>query len=178
MKFIFGGVLNTAVNGMNNLIFTSIPAQSNCTDEASWSLIFLAANPIWKEKVKKEYEALLEKHTDTFSSEDYDKRLATIPLSAWEEELPSTDLVLRETIRLTLTIGFPRRNTQRNVTIDDVVIKKGDFVMYSAAQTHLNPDIYPNPMTFDPERYMPGREEDQKEALAYLGWGVGEFLGA
>jgi sterol 14-demethylase len=99
-----------------------------------------------------------------------------IPLSAWEEELPSTELVLRETIRLTFNLGFPRRNVQRNVTIDGVVIEKGDFVMYSAAQAHLNPDIYPNPMTFDPERYTPGREEDQKEPLAYLGWGAGEFL--
>lgn len=100
-----------------------------------------------------------------------------IPLSAWEEELPSADLVIRETIRLTLNLGIPRRNIQRNITIDDVTIEKGDFVMYSVAQVHLNPDIYPNPTTFDPERYVPGREEDKKEGLAYLGWGAGASFG-
>lgn len=99
-----------------------------------------------------------------------------IPLSAWEEELPSAELVIREMIRLLLNLGIPRRNTQRSVAIEGVTIEKGDFVMYSAAQVHLNPDIYPNPTTFDPERYVPGREEDKKESLAYLGWGVGEPL--
>jgi len=100
-----------------------------------------------------------------------------IPLSAWEGELPCTDLVIRETIRLSLNLSIPRRNTQRNITIDGVTIEKGDFVMYSAAQVHLNPDIYPNPTTFDPGRYILGREEDKKEGLAYLGWGAGECFG-
>ena len=105
------------------------------------------------------------------------KKLSAIPLSAWEEELPFTELVIRETIRLSLSLGIPRRNVQRKVAIDGVTIEQGDFVMYFAAQVHLNPDIYPNPMTFDPERYALGREEDKKEGLAYLGWGAGEFFG-
>lgn len=99
-----------------------------------------------------------------------------IPLSAWEEELPSAELVLRETIRLLINLGIPRRNTRHSVAIDGVTIEKGDFVMYSAAEVHLNPDIYPYPTTFDPERYVPGREEDKKQGLAYLGWGAGELL--
>jgi len=114
---------------------------------------------------------------DASSSEPLDKKLAMIPLSAWEEELPSVELVIRETIRLLVNLGIPRWNTRRSVAIDGVTIEKGDFVMYSAAQVHLNPGIYSNPTTFDPERYVPGREEDKREGLAYLGWGVGELLG-
>lgn len=151
---ILGGVINTGVS-------------------ACWSLLYLAANPIWREKVSAEFKVLLHKHTDTSSSEPLHKRLGMIPVSAWEEELPSADLVVRETIRLLLNLGIPRRNTQRRVTIEGVTIEKGDFVMYSAAKVHLNPDIYPNPTRFDPERYVPGREEDKKESLAYLGWGAG-----
>ena len=150
---------------------------SNHSHLACWSLLYLAENPVWRARVSKEFKALLHKHTDSSSSEPLNKRLAMIPLSAWEEELPSAELVIRETIRLLLNLGIPRRNTHRSVAIDGVTIEKGDFVMYSAAQVHLNPDIYPNPTTFDPERYAPGREEDKKEGLAYLGWGAGELLG-
>ena len=93
--------------------------------------------------MNKEFEVLLQKHTDSSSSEPLDKRLVMIPLSAWEED-SSAELVIRETIRLLFNLGIP---------------------------------IYPNPTTFDPERYLPGREEDKKERLAFLGWGAGELLG-
>ena len=149
----------------------------NHAHSACWSLLYLAEHPVWRAKVSKEFKALLQKHTDASSSEPLDKKLAMIPLSAWEEELPSVELVIRETIRLLVNLGIPRRNTRCSVAIDGVTIEKGDFVMYSAAQVHLNPGIYSNPTTFDPERYVPGREEDKKEGLAYLGWGVGELLG-
>jgi sterol 14-demethylase len=42
------------------------------------------------------------------------------------------------------------------------------------SDVHMNPDIYPDPPTFDPERYKPGREEDKREHYGYLGWGAGE----
>ena len=173
---MLAGVINTGVNGTNVsfVLFSSFLLTSHV---ACWSLLYIAANPIWKEKVTNEFRALLQKHTDTSSSEPLYKKLGTIPLSAWEEELPTTELVIRETIRLSLSLGLPRRNVQRNVTVDGVTIEQGDFVMCSAAQVHLNPDIYPSPMTFDPERYVLGREEDKREGLAYLGWGAGEFLG-
>ena len=52
-------------------------------------------------------------------------------------------------------------------------MKLGDYVVYSQADAHLDPEIYSNPHAFDPERYLPGREEDRKEANAYLAWGAG-----
>jgi len=39
--------------------------------------------------------------------------------------------------------------------------------------THMNPDIYSDPETFDPSRYEEGREEDKRQTFAYMGWGVG-----
>ncbi|KIM37016.1 hypothetical protein M413DRAFT_423833 [Hebeloma cylindrosporum] len=140
------GLSTDSIVGRYEYNVCSFPSSpSNDVQSACWSLLYLAANPIWREKVSAEFKALLQKHTDTSSSEPLHKRLGMIPVSAWEEELPSADLVVRETIRLLLNLGIPRRNTQRRVTIDGVTIEKGDFVMYSAAKVHLNPDIYPNP---------------------------------
>jgi sterol 14-demethylase len=59
--------------------------------------------------------------------------------------------------------------------IGSLTVKLGDFIVYSQADAHLDPEIYVNPLKFDPERYSPGREEDRKQANAYLAWGAGNY---
>ena len=102
-------------------------------------------------------------------------RLSTIPLNAWEDELPSLDLIIRETLRISGSGTVFRRNVGKDIQAEEATIKRGDFVVFSIADANLNPDIYTNPMTFDPDRYGPGREEDRKEAFGYLSWGVGMY---
>jgi len=101
-------------------------------------------------------------------------RLASIPYDAWEEELPAVDLVIKETLRIIGASSAMRRNIHRDIVVDDVPIKRGDFMTYQAADVHFNSDIYTDPRKFDPDRYLEGREEDKKEAYAYLGWGAGK----
>ncbi|KAG5639777.1 hypothetical protein H0H81_000057 [Sphagnurus paluster] len=137
-----------------------------------WTLLFLSFHKEWKHKVFAEVQAIIVKHTTT-SGDPLHKRLATVPLSAWEEEMPTLDLVLRETLRMTLSPTALRRNYNDNLEIMGTRIPIGDFVAYSLADSHMNPDIYTNPTQFDPTRFDPGREEDKKETYAYLGWGGG-----
>ena len=123
-----------------------------------------------------ELKALVANHTNTPSKEPLHKRLAAIPLNAWEEELPAVDLVIRETLRITTCGATLRRNLGKDIVLADTAIKRGDFLTYSLADVHLNADIYTDPTKFDPERFTKGKGEDQKETYAYIGWGVGEFL--
>lgn len=37
----------------------------------------------------------------------------------------------------------------------------------------MNEHVYQDPNSWDPERYLPGREEDKKQPHAYIGWGTG-----
>ena len=143
---------------------------------ACWNLIFLAGNPEWTEKVRAEVKSLIEKHTNTLSSDPLHKRLSAIPISAWEDEMPALDMVIRETLRIS-QCGHTllRRNIFADLPISDKVIQKGSFLAYSLADTHLNPEIYSDPLKFDPGRYCEGREEDKKGNLSYLGWGAGEL---
>ncbi|KAF8802731.1 cytochrome P450 [Phlegmacium glaucopus] len=155
MGIIFAGVINTGVN-------------------SSWALLQLGTNPKWKGKAIDEYKALVQKYTNTTSSDPLHTRLATIPLDAWEDELPSLDIIIRETLRITGSFTAFRRNLGKDIQMaGKEIIKRGDFLAYSTADTNLNPDIYTNPMTFDPDRYGPGREEDRKETYGYLAWGAG-----
>ena len=140
--------------------------------------MYLGANPTWKQRAIEEYTALVLKHTNTLSSEPLHKRLATIPLDAWENELPSIELIIRETIRMTVSFAALRRNVGKELRVEDVVIKRRDFLLYSLGRTHMDPEIYPEPTKFDPDRYLEGREEDRKQTYAYVGWGAGTHLNA
>ncbi|KAA1475253.1 cytochrome P450 [Dentipellis sp. KUC8613] len=121
---IFAGVINTGMN-------------------ACWLLVFLAAHPAWHARIKAEIDALLLAHAPASSSthrtsassptpashstsasspapdsEPLHRRLARVPLSAWETALPSLDLALRETLRLTLAAGtLLRRNVREDIPI-------------------------------------------------------------
>ncbi|KIM37023.1 hypothetical protein M413DRAFT_31186 [Hebeloma cylindrosporum] len=154
MGIMFAGVVNTGVT-------------------ACWALLKLATNPKWKERAIEEYTALVTKHSNTLSTEPLHKRLASIPLNAWEDELPSVDLVIRETLRFTVSGSLLRRNVQKDIVVDGVTIKRGDFMAYPTFEAHMNPDIYSNPESFDPDRYLEGRGEDKKELFAYVAWGAG-----
>ena len=142
---------------------------------ACWLLLHLGANPTWKARAINEYKALVENHTDTLSTEPLYKRLGAVPLSAWENELPSLDLIIRENVRMTGSAAALRRNLVKELKLDGVVIKPGDFLLYSMGGLHMDPDIYTDPSKFDPERYVEDRAEDRKEGFAFLGWGAGKF---
>ena len=53
-------------------------------------------------KLKPEVNALVNKHTTNSSNEPLHQRLASIHVSAWEEEMPVLDLIIRETLRINL----------------------------------------------------------------------------
>ena len=141
--------------------------------KACWALLKLGANPTWKERVIKEYNTLVASHSNTLSTEPLHKRLASIPLNAWEDELPSVDLVIRETLRLTRSNPLFRRNMRKDIVVDGVTVKRGDFMVLPGYGQHMNPDIYSDPFSFDPDRYSEGREEDKKEMFAFVAWGAG-----
>jgi cytochrome P450 len=137
--------------------------------------VYLCFHADWKAKAKAEVDALVNKHTTNSSDEPLHKRLAAIHISAWEDEMPVLDLAIRETLRISLNGLTLRRNLAEDMTFSGGLIKRGDFVAYSLADVHLNPEIYSRPHEFDPARFTPGREEDKKGTFSYLGWGAGAF---
>jgi cytochrome P450 len=145
-----------------------------------WLLIHLAAHPDWLAKVHAEVSSLITKYTDPTSQEPLHKRLGAIPPQGWEEELPVLDLCLRETLRVSNNNTLLRRNVADNIPIanekqrmEEKTLERGVFMAYPTDDVHLNPEIYTNPLIFDPDRYAPGREEDKRVPLGYVAWGAG-----
>ncbi|KAG6846918.1 hypothetical protein H0H93_011135 [Arthromyces matolae] len=143
---------------------------------SSWILLYLGLDQEWKSKVTTEIQALVTNHAGDSSTDSVYKQLTTIPVSAWEDEMPMTDAVLRETMRLIMNGVALRRNINKDIHLlpgGTINIPRGGFLAYPVWDTHLNPEIYDNPREFDPARFGPGREEDKKATLSFLGWGAG-----
>ncbi|THW45271.1 cytochrome P450 6A1 [Aureobasidium pullulans] len=147
--------------------------QLNSGINAAWVIIYLANDDYWRGVVWEEVKAVAEKY-DRDTSKTFAERLANVPLEAWEHELPTIDLCLRDSIRLNASGSMFRKNdSTKSVKIADFEVPAGGYVAYPIADVHLDPEVYPNPNQWDPSRYLPGKEEDQKKKHAFIGWGAG-----
>ncbi|KAF8462100.1 cytochrome P450 [Russula ochroleuca] len=143
---------------------------------ASWLFIYLGCHPKWRHEARAEVKKLITSHSlETVSEcnsnspprDSSSTALSSIPLSAWENETPVLDTLIREAIRLSQAYVASRRNIGPDMYIDGKVIPTGALVVYPVADVHLDPTLYPDPWKFDPARPQP------KCNLTYLGWGGG-----
>ncbi|KAL4079630.1 cytochrome P450 [Scleroderma citrinum] len=137
---------------------------------ASWLTTFLGNNPEWKHKATLEVERLLAIYPPQSNTTSLSAHLASIPLEAWEGDAPVLDAVIHETLRIAQPHTAMRRNLGPDTIIDSKTIPSGALVVYPFSDVHLNPDIYPDPWKFDPNR------EAAKTPFGYLGWGGGKTV--
>lgn len=136
-------------------------------------LLYLASNETWKTKATAEVQHLVGTYTSENSFDPIHQRLSTIPITAWEDNVPVLENVIRETLRLVQNGTALRRNLVNGLQVSGKPIKKGTFMAYSLADVHLNGNIYSDPLKFDPDRFNAPREEDKHGEMLFLGWGAG-----
>jgi cytochrome P450 len=142
-------------------------------NSACWALVQLGANNAWKNKAIAEIQSLLAAYTNTASSEPIHQRLSAIPMSAWEDEMPVIECVIRETLR-TISNGTAfRRNLVDDLRIADKTIDKGAFMAYNFGDVHMNQRYYPEPHKFDPDRFSVTEDDDPRSNIPFLAWGTG-----
>ncbi|KAG8712346.1 hypothetical protein FRC08_014724 [Ceratobasidium sp. 394] len=150
---LFAGILNTGLMG-------------------SWLFIYLDQAPEWRAKVIEELKVLLDTHAPLSGGyTSAAERFSCVPLDAWETQMPVLDLCLRETIRMVMSGAALRRVVHGDLKVEGKTIPNGSFLVYLLGETHQNPDIYPEPSKFNPDRFEQG--QDKAQAHAFLGWGVG-----
>jgi len=142
-------------------------------NSACWTLVYLAANTEWREKVVAEVRNLIAAHTNMPSTEPAYQRLSTIPLAAWEDGMPDVERRLRETLRLVANGTLLRRNLADNLQVGGKTIDKGAFLAYNVGEVQLNDKIYSEPYKFDPGRFHAPREEHKRGSAVFLAWGSG-----
>ncbi|KAI5893955.1 cytochrome P450 [Schizophyllum commune H4-8] len=74
------------------------------------------------------------------------------------EKLPYLTAVIKESLRLSHGVVSPmlRKVNTDGMVLDGIAVPPGTTVAIGNTFVHLNPDIFPNPHTFDPERWLQG----------------------
>ena len=70
------------------------------------------------------------------------------------EQLPYLDAAIREALRLRPVVPFVPRLVKQTVTIGDHVFEPGNQVEPCILLVHRDPDLYPDPLAFRPERFL------------------------
>jgi cytochrome P450/CRP-like cAMP-binding protein len=86
--------------------------------------------------------------------------------------MPVLRAAMREALRLyPIVAGIPR-HVKQDFEFGGYTIRKGQKVYIAASVTHVLPEFFPNPYTFDADRFLPPREE-HRHPRAYLPFGAG-----
>ncbi|KAH7123234.1 cytochrome P450 [Dactylonectria estremocensis] len=153
---ILAGVFNTSIN-------------------AAWNLCHLAKDPVWMAKLQSEVDAVIRNHRQS-KTEDIADILQRLTLKEWETEFPLLELTIHETLRFTMSGTIVRRNIgNKDVPLGDTgsFIPKNSLAVYSSADAHMNPDVYKDPLKWDPSRHDKDRAEGSQIPHSFLGWGSG-----
>lgn len=86
--------------------------------------------------------------------------------------LKYTEMVLKEAMRMYPPAWGTTRDALEDVTLDGLPVRKGQTVFVNIYGVHMNPQYFPDPDTFDPERFSPENEKSIPK-YAYLPFGGG-----
>ena len=87
-------------------------------------------------------------------------------------QMPYLDQILLEIERLHPPVISGFRGVEEPFEFKGYHVPKGWQVLYSILATHHDPDVYPDPLTFDPERWNPETKQSSS-AFSLVGFGGG-----
>ncbi|XP_037949037.1 cytochrome P450 6a2-like [Teleopsis dalmanni] len=128
----------------------------------SYTLYELAKNQVVQDKLRKEVNEVLAKHNQEFTYECL-------------KEMHYLDQVLFEILRLYTIVPHLMRQPTRDYVVPGhpkLVIEKGTFVMIPSSAYHHDPEVYPEPAKFDPDRFSPEKVQD-RDNINWLPFGDG-----
>jgi len=142
---------------VNHMIFLMMAAHDTSTITSSTIAYYLAKNPEWQERVRAESSAL---GSAAVRFDDLDK-------------LVSLDLVMKEALRLVAPVPALARRTVKDTQVLGRFIPAGTLTSAGIGFTHYLEKYWPDPETFDPERFAEHRREDKVHQHAWEPFGSG-----
>ncbi|KAF5304861.1 hypothetical protein FQR65_LT07878 [Abscondita terminalis] len=141
-------------------IFFSAGFETSSTS-LSFCLFELGMNPNIQDRVRKEIVLTLSKNQGVLTYE-----------SIWD--LKYTQQVIEETLRKYPPVAFIGRKCVKDYNIPgtDVVLERGMYVDVSILGIHRDPEFYPEPENFDPDRFSK-ENKISRSFCTYLPFGEG-----
>lgn len=123
----------------------------------AYTFYALAKNPEIKAKAHAEIDQVLQ---------------GKLPTLETVNQLTYLNMVIKESMRLYPVAQATLREANQDLEICGVPVKKGETVSAPFWAVHHDPRWYPNPKTFDPERFSPENEKNIPK-YAYIPFGGG-----
>ncbi|KAN0062211.1 hypothetical protein ACQY0O_005392 [Thecaphora frezii] len=153
----------------------------------SYTLLFLAAEPALMARVRDEIREALSlpsAHHDEMEADGWKRSLHAIPLETWDDRLPLLDRCIKETSRLLISDLIVRRYRPEAgeaaaaapLRFGGKTLVDGEFAAFWLSSLHFNPEIYPEPERYLPDRWLTQAAATNKSAGGreeFGGWGVG-----
>ncbi|XP_055548224.1 cytochrome P450 4C1-like [Wyeomyia smithii] len=117
------------------------------TSGISFSIYELAKNPHVQDKIYDEIVNVLGKNHQE----------VTLTYQALQE-FRYLEMVIKETLRLYPSVPFIGRHLMEDTELDGITLPAGVEVLISIYMIHRNPDVFPDPDRFDPERFSENAE--------------------
>lgn len=147
----------TDADVVNHMIFLLMAAHDTSTTTMTALVYELARNPRWQDRLREESRAL---GTDHIELEDL-------------ERLPGHAMAIREAQRLLAPVPSMARYAVRDTELLGHFIPRGTRLGLYPYFTMRMHEYWPDPATFDPERFSPERREDKVHPYAWMPFGGG-----
>jgi len=133
----------------------------NVSNTVSWALHHLALDPELQERAAKEVRETIAKHEGNMSYEAL-------------KQMELVEQILEEAMRLYTPVGILFRKCVSSTSLGSsgLAVKEGQAVFIPTSAIHMDPDIFPDPERFDPDRFTKEAKE-QRHPYAYLAFGEG-----
>ena len=134
-------------------------------DQIGFALYWLLQNPELYERVTAEADALWaegDPGEDDFSPDRIDV----------------TRRVLMEALRMSPIVAMSMRTVMNTCVVEGYELPVGAQLLIAQTATHYSEEAFPDPWTFDIERYVPPRDEHKSRGYAPYGLGTHSCLGS
>lgn len=142
---------------VNHMIFLIMAAHDTSTITTTAAAYYLGTHPEWQERAREE------------SLSRGDRPLDLVALN----DLTVLDLVIKETLRLVPPVPGPVRRTVRSTELLGHYLPADTTVMLGTWINHLLPELWTDPLRFDPDRFGDYRREDRSHRYAWAPFGGG-----
>ncbi len=143
----------------DEVITLLVAGHETSADALAWGFSLLARNPDKRAQLEAE-AATLNGHLPTYDD---------------LENLPYARMVFEESLRLYPPIWALARTATNDDCVGGYQIKAGSDVVVPPFLTHRHPEVWPDPETFEPERFAPA-QVSARPKFAYYPFGGGPRL--
>jgi cytochrome P450 len=143
---------------IDHMVTVFVAAVHTTSAWISWTIKLLAREPQWQERIAAEFRLEESRTSGEFTE---------CP------KLPSLDRVLQESLRLCPPVwALMARQAVCDVRFGEYTVPRGGVIFVLPQVTHRDVRFYPDPMRFDPDRFLP-EAESQRPRGSFIPFGLG-----